>query len=229
MYQNKYIPILISKSLIKSNDRFFLNDNINSSILEYFARMEHVITKDFLQRIKQELQEKIKKAGIKCRIFIRKKTILSSWVKTLKKQIKVEELNDLIGVRIIVDSIKNCYSILEILHTSYIRLYKYFKDYIRRPKDNGYQSIHTVIIGSLLQKIEVQIRTKAMDEVAELGHASHYHYKISQLLHVLNNSSMPAIQRVLTTFLRKCNIRESSIPHKPCRALDLQFNQKTFP
>lgn len=78
--------------------------------------MEHVITKDFLQRIKQELQEKIKKAGIKFRIFIRKKTILSSWVKTLKKQIKVEELNDLIGVRIIVDSIKNCYSILEILH-----------------------------------------------------------------------------------------------------------------
>ncbi len=125
----------------------------------------------------QVLQGHLKDEGIHAEIYGRPKHIYSIWRKMQRKQLDIDELYDLLAVRVIVDSLAACYAVLGVVHSSWQYIPKEFDDYIANPKENGYQSLHTVILDPEGNRIEVQIRTKQMHEFAELGVAAHWSYK----------------------------------------------------
>lgn len=110
-------------------------------------------------------------------IYGRPKHIYSIWKKMQKKNLRFEQLYDVRAVRIIVQNLEECYTALSIVHTHYKHLPEQFDDYIANPKPNGYQSLHTVVLGRGDKPIEVQIRTQKMHDDAELGVAAHWKYK----------------------------------------------------
>lgn len=132
---------------------------------------------DVVNTIITDLQGVMDKAGLKAKVIGREKTPYSIWKKMQRKNIVFEQLSDIIAFRIIVDSNADCYHALGIIHSQYSVVPGRFKDFISTPKPNGYQSLHTGVIGPLKQRVEIQIRTKHMDEVAELGVAAHWAYK----------------------------------------------------
>jgi len=114
------------------------------------------------------------------KIIGREKTPFSIWRKMQNKRISLEQLTDIIGFRIIVDSVEQCYKVLGIFHSKWSGIPGKFKDYISTPKINNYKSIHTAIIGPKRQRVEIQIRTQEMHDFAERGIASHWIYKSSE-------------------------------------------------
>ncbi|MGZ4955361.1 MAG: RelA/SpoT family protein [Methylobacter sp.] len=123
------------------------------------------------------LQSKLAEEGISAEIYGRPKHIYSIWKKMQRKQLDIDELYDLLAVRVIVDNLTSCYATLGMVHSLWQTIPKEFDDYIANPKENGYQSLHTVIIDSEGNRIEVQIRTQQMHDFAELGVAAHWSYK----------------------------------------------------
>ncbi|MGZ5077561.1 MAG: RelA/SpoT family protein, partial [Methylobacter sp.] len=123
------------------------------------------------------LQAKLAEEGLSARIYGRPKHIYSIWKKMQRKQLDIDELYDLLAVRVIVDNLTSCYATLGIVHSLWQTIPKEFDDYIANPKENGYQSLHTVIIDGDGNRIEVQIRTQQMHDFAELGVAAHWSYK----------------------------------------------------
>ena len=119
---------------------------------------------------------------INAEIIGREKTPFSIWRKVQKKRISLEQISDIIGFRIIIDSVEDCYKALGIFHREWNCIPGKFKDYISSPKINKYQSLHTSIIGPNRRPIEIQLRTKQMHEFAERGIASHWKYKSSEKL-----------------------------------------------
>ena len=130
--------------------------------------------------ISSELIELLQRNNVKAKITGREKTPFSIWIKIQRKKISLEQLTDIVGFRIIVNSIEDCYKTLGIFHSQYSTIPGKFKDYISTPKINKYKSIHTSLIGPNKQRIEVQIRTTEMHEFAERGIASHWKYKSSE-------------------------------------------------
>jgi GTP pyrophosphokinase len=130
-----------------------------------------------LHPITTELKQVLEEQGIKSFIVGREKTPYSIWRKMQQKNITFEQLSDIIAFRVIVDTIPDCYRALGIIHSAYSVIPGRFKDYISTPKQNNYQSIHTAVIGPNQHRIEIQIRTKEMEEVSELGVAAHWQYK----------------------------------------------------
>jgi len=128
---------------------------------------------DFVGNINQQLVE----LNIQGEVYGRPKHIYSIWKKMQQKSLDFEQLFDVRAVRIVVEKIQDCYSALGIVHTQWKHLAKEFSDYVATPKPNGYQSIHTVVLGPEGKSIEVQIRTKQMHDDAELGVAAHWRYK----------------------------------------------------
>ena len=124
-----------------------------------------------------KVREEIKKAGIEAEITYRPKHLYSVWQKTIRKNIKLEEVHDLLGVRIIVNSVQECYVVLGIVHSIFTPVPGKFKDYISLPKPNLYQSLHTTVIAPKGRMVEFQIRTWDMHERAEKGIAAHWAYK----------------------------------------------------
>ncbi len=110
----------------------------------------------------------------------REKKIYSTWKKMLRKSISLEKVSDIYAFRIITNSINDCYKVLGIIHTTWTMIPDRFKDFISTPKPNGYQSIHTTVIGNNGTKMELQIKSKNMHQLAEYGVASHWIYKNSQ-------------------------------------------------
>jgi len=117
---------------------------------------------------------------INAEIVGREKTPFSIWRKVQKKRISLEQISDIIGFRIIVDTVEDCYKTLGIFHKQWNCIPGKFKDYISSPKINDYQSLHTAVIGPNKRPIEIQIRTMPMHEFAERGIASHWKYKSSE-------------------------------------------------
>ncbi|MDC1245482.1 RelA/SpoT family protein [Pelagibacteraceae bacterium] len=117
---------------------------------------------------------------INAEIFGREKTPFSIWRKVQKKRISLEQISDIIGFRVILDTVEDCYKALGIFHNRWNCIPGKFKDYISSPKINKYQSIHTSIIGPNRRPIEIQLRTFQMHEYAERGIASHWKYKSSE-------------------------------------------------
>jgi len=135
---------------------------------------------DTFKIVAAELIDLLNSAGIHATIAGREKTPFSIWRKIQNKKISLEQLTDIIGFRIIVSNIDDCYKALGIFHSKFSAIPGKFKDYISTPKINKYRSIHTSIIGPKKNRIEIQIRTNEMHEFAERGIASHWKYKSSE-------------------------------------------------
>ena len=135
---------------------------------------------DNLQDITTNLIDVLKENGVDAKFAGREKTPFSIWRKMQNKKISLEHLSDIIGYRVIVDNISDCYKTLGIFHSKYSAIPFKFKDYISTPKINKYQSLHTAIIGPKEQRVEIQIRTSQMHDFAERGIASHWKYKSSE-------------------------------------------------
>jgi RelA/SpoT family (p)ppGpp synthetase len=136
--------------------------------------------KDTFKKISEEFINILKEIGINVKITGREKTPFSIWRKIQKKRTSLEQISDIVGFRVIVNSILECYKTLGIFHTRWQTIPGRFKDYISTPKINNYKSIHTAIIGPGKQRVEIQIRTKYMHEFAQRGIASHWKYKSSE-------------------------------------------------
>ena len=156
-------------------------------------------------RIEAELQKKLAEGGLSgSTVSGREKSACSIWRKMQRKNVAFEQLSDVMAFRVLVDSVGDCYHALGIIHSAYHVVPGRFKDYISTPKPNNYRSLHTGVIGPERQRIEVQIRTSDMHEVAEFGVAAHWNYKqgagktegpqyrwLRELLDILDHASGP--------------------------------------
>ena len=134
-------------------------------------------TGDILNNIEERLSEKLAEHNISARVTGREKKPFSIWRKMQRKEMSLGQLSDIFGFRIIVDNEEDCYKALGIAHRTWRAVPTRFKDYISNPKQNDYQSLHTTIIGPHRKRVELQIRTQAMDDIAERGVAAHSFYK----------------------------------------------------
>jgi len=133
--------------------------------------------KNIIEKIESEVNAKLTEYGIEGRVASREKKPYSIWRKMANKQISLEQLSDIYGFRVILGDIEDCYRVLGAVHMTWRTVPGRFKDYISTPKYNNYQSIHTTIVGPGHQRVELQIRTRVMDEIAEFGVAAHSLYK----------------------------------------------------
>ena len=159
---------------------------------------------DVLDKIVKNIEDFLIKQNINFKVFGREKTPYSIWKKMKVKSVNFSQLSDIMAFTILVDDTKICYAVLGLLHQFYSYVPGRFKDYISTPKPNGYQSIHTTLIGPLNQRIEIQIRTFEMNEKAEFGIAAHWIYKdkinindgkqyrwMRQILDIIDQSNEP--------------------------------------
>ena len=130
-----------------------------------------------LKKIEGDLSELFAANGIKASVKSRQKKPWSVFRKMETKALSFEQLSDIFGFRVVVDTVEDCYRALGIIHSTWSMVPGRFKDYISTPKQNDYRSIHTTIVGPSRQRVELQIRTRAMDDVAEYGVAAHSIYK----------------------------------------------------
>ncbi len=137
---------------------------------------------NLITRIVDELRQTLHEAGLEANVYGREKSPLSIWHKMKRKNISFEQLSDIMAFRITVDSVPDCYAALGVIHGRYAMVPERFKDFISTPKPNGYRSLHTTIFGPERRRIEIQLRTTEMHEVAELGVAAHWAYKQNRQL-----------------------------------------------
>jgi GTP diphosphokinase / guanosine-3',5'-bis(diphosphate) 3'-diphosphatase len=135
------------------------------------------VSEDFLAEVCEQVRHKMAHHSIPAQVEGRIKRLYSIWQKLKRQQISIEQVYDLLAVRIITDSVKNCYAALGIVHHSWRPVPGRFKDFIAIPRPNLYQSLHTSVIGPNGQPFEVQIRTEEMHNLAEQGIAAHWKYK----------------------------------------------------
>ncbi|OKP03098.1 GTP diphosphokinase [Xenorhabdus eapokensis] len=131
----------------------------------------------YIEKFVTTVRKYMLKEGVRAEIYGRPKHIYSIWRKMQKKALSFDELFDVRAVRIVVERLQDCYAALGIVHTHYRHLPDEFDDYVANPKPNGYQSIHTVVLGPNGKTLEIQIRTRQMHDDAELGVAAHWKYK----------------------------------------------------
>ncbi len=156
-----------------------LNKGARKLILDRLAFIKNK-REDLINKVSEKLTELLKANKIDAKITGREKTPFSIWRKMQYKKISLEQLTDIVGFRVILKNINDCYITLGIFHNKYSMIPGKFKDYISTPKINQYKSIHTSVIGPLKKRIEIQIRTESMHEFAERGIASHWKYKSSE-------------------------------------------------
>ena len=180
-----------------------LNPDARSSIT---ARLQFLRDegKDNVDAVVSELKNTLEKENLPANVSGRQKSPYSIWLKTQRKNVSFEQISDIIAFRIIVDSTQDCYAALGVINQAYRVIPGRLKDYISTPKPNGYQSLHTSVIGPEKQRIEIQIRAKGMHEIAEYGIAAHSLYKqngdaasgkefrwLRELLEILDQTANP--------------------------------------
>ncbi len=166
--------------------------HIAKSLTDNRVQRENCIN-SFITLLKETLAEE----GISAEIYGRPKHIYSIWKKMQRKQLDIDELYDLLAVRVIVDNLTSCYTVLGIVHSLWQTIPKEFDDYIANPKENGYQSLHTVILDPEGNRIEVQIRTREMHDFAELGVAAHWSYKEGGKHNAAIEKSIASLRKLL--------------------------------
>lgn len=132
---------------------------------------------EYIESFVQAIRDSMVKEGVRAEVYGRPKHIYSIWRKMQKKSLAFDELFDVRAVRIVAERLQDCYGALGIVHTLFRHLPDEFDDYVANPKPNGYQSIHTVVLGPQGKTVEIQIRTRQMHDDAELGVAAHWKYK----------------------------------------------------
>ncbi len=133
--------------------------------------------RNLIGEIESQLSANLEKNGIAARVTGRRKRPFSIWTKMERKSIGFEQLSDIFGFRVVLKDVEACYRALGVVHTTWPVVPGRFKDYISTPKQNDYRSIHTTVIGPGKQRVELQIRTEEMDQIAEIGIAAHAFYK----------------------------------------------------
>ena len=177
-----YAPLADRMGMNKIRDELedlsfsILNSEARNLILNRLSFIKNK-REDIIKSVSVELNQLLESNSIEAEITGREKTPFSIWRKMQHKRISLEQLTDIVGFRVIVNNINDCYITLGIFHNKYSAIPGKFKDYISTPKINKYKSIHTSIIGPMKKRIEIQIRTKPMHEFAERGIASHWKYK----------------------------------------------------
>lgn len=154
----------------------YLQPDVYDDLSVALAQTEEARDK-FIETIIEEISEQMKAAEIECKIYGRVKHLFSIYKKMVNQNKTLDQVYDVFAVRVIVDSVKDCYAVLGLIHEAYKPIPGRFKDYIAMPKANMYQSLHTTLISHDGQPFEVQIRTKEMHRTAELGIAAHWKYK----------------------------------------------------
>ena len=151
----------------------------------------------FIKKFTKQLEALLQEQGVKSDVSGRVKHIVSIWRKMQRKNLEFHELFDVRAVRILVDSVADCYAVLGVVHTTWQSIPNEFDDYIANPKNNGYQSLHTAVISDTGQIVEVQIRTHEMHEKSEFGVASHWRYKEGVSLDQRMENSISAMREML--------------------------------
>lgn len=149
---------------------------------DYYELVEFIKTKSkerqqFIEKICDELKAKLQELGIEGEVNGRQKHLYGIYKKMLKQGKNIEQIYDISAVRVIVNEVQDCYTVLGAIHTMWMPLPGRFKDYIAMPKPNGYQSLHTTVITKFKETFEIQIRTYEMHRIAEYGIAAHWKYK----------------------------------------------------
>ena len=153
-----------------------LNPEARNSIMRRFLTLQRE-TGDVVHKITGDIRHELEKALIEADVFGRAKKPYSIWRKMQEKDLAFSNLSDIYGFRVICGSVADCYRILGVIHQRWRAVPGRFKDYISQPKTNGYRSIHTTVSGRDGKRVEVQIRTREMHEVAEAGVAAHWSYR----------------------------------------------------
>ena len=153
-----------------------LNPDARQSIM---ARLDFLRAEggDLVSRVMKELQNTLAEAGIEATVSGREKSPYAIWRKMQHKNVGFEQLSDVMAFRVVTETVEECYQTLGVIHGAYSMVPGRFKDYISTPKPNGYRSLHTSVFGPERHRIEVQIRTHELHEVAEHGVAAHWQYK----------------------------------------------------
>ena len=180
-----------------------IEPELRSSILQRL-KVLRLQDEELLEKTINKIQDLLGNHNVSAKIFGREKKPYSIWKKMKVKAVNFSQLSDIMAFTILIEKIENCYLVLGLLHQKYRYVPGRFKDYISTPKANGYQSLHTTLIGPLNQRIEIQIRTFEMNDLANLGVAAHWIYKekveikdgkqfkgISQILDILDQSREP--------------------------------------
>ena len=155
---------------------FYLHPRAYREIEAQFAGEEDARER-YLAQVQEIVAKELEQMNIRCRLSGRPKHYYSIYQKMQRQQLPFEEVHDLLAVRVITDTVRNCYAILGIIHALWKPIPGRFKDYIALPKPNMYQSLHTTVLGPERQRVELQIRTEEMHRTAEEGIAAHWHYK----------------------------------------------------
>lgn len=156
---------------------FHLIHPLRARVLEKALRAARGNRKELLERIVQGIRAKLAEVGLEAQVFGREKSLYSIYTKMVEKHLSFSQVLDIYGFRVVVRDVSACYQALGALHALYKPVPGKFKDYIAIPKANGYQSLHTTLIGPFGTPVEVQIRTEEMHHVAQEGVASHWLYK----------------------------------------------------
>ena len=155
---------------------FYLHPRAFRDIEAQFAGEEDARER-YLAQVQETVAKELAQMNVSCRLSGRPKHYYSIYQKMQRQQLPFEEVHDLLAVRVITDTVRNCYAILGIIHALWKPIPGRFKDYIALPKPNMYQSLHTTVLGPERQRVELQIRTEEMHRTAEEGIAAHWHYK----------------------------------------------------
>jgi GTP pyrophosphokinase len=153
-----------------------LNPDARASIIRRFITLQKE-TGDVIPKITDDIETVLEKHGVRADVFGRAKKPFSIWRKMQEKQLAFSRLSDIYGFRVITETEDDCYRVLGAIHQRWRAVPGRFKDYISQPKSNGYRSIHTTVSGRDGKRVEVQIRTRQMHEVAEAGVAAHWAYR----------------------------------------------------
>lgn len=153
-----------------------------------------VVERQIINKVISKLEEIMRENKIEGRVFGRIKQVYSIYLKMKAQGTPLDEMHDIIAFRVIVKELRDCYAVLGLVHALWRPVAGRFKDYISLPKANGYQSLHSTVIGPEGERIEIQIRTEEMNDFAEHGVASHWLYKEHNKNHAIKAGDMPQLQ-----------------------------------
>ena len=189
-----------------------LNPTARDSVVERlrFLREEGG---EIIPRIVDRLATTLSDAGIEAQVLGREKRPFSIWRTMQRKNVGFEQLSDIVAFRVVVDTIPRCYETLGVVHGAWPMVPGRFKDYISTPKPNGYRSIHTTVYGPEQQRLEIQIRTQEMHDIAEFGVAAHWSYKSSDASSAVRDGRQYRWVRELLEILEHASGPEEFLEH----------------